>query len=84
MLSCVRNGNYVEYNKLSSSLYVYSREDDKQKLLAVCSYTGKEVPFKAPKGFDLTSGQMILKKRAAERLLRHALWIYVGITEFSK
>ena len=32
-LSCVRNGNYVEYNKLSSSLYTYSREDDKQLIL---------------------------------------------------
>ncbi len=60
-LSCVKNGNYVEYNKLSSSLYTYSREDDKQKILVVCSYTEKEVPFRAPKGFDMTSGQLILQ-----------------------
>ena len=60
-LSCVRHGDYKEYNKLSSSLYTYSREDDKQKILVVCSYTEKEVPFKAPKGFDLTLGQLILQ-----------------------
>ena len=60
-LSCVRHGDYQEYNKISSSLYTYSREDAQQKLLVVCSYTEKEVPFKAPKGFDLTSGQLILQ-----------------------
>lgn len=59
-LSCVRNGNYVEYNKLSSSLYTYSREDDRQKILVVCSYTEKAVTFQAPKGFDLTSAELIL------------------------
>ena len=64
-LSCVRHGNYVEYNKLSASLYTYSREDDKQKLLVVCSYTEKEVPFKVPKGFDMTSGQLILQNYAS-------------------
>ena len=64
-LSCVRNGNYVEYNKHSSALYTYSREDDKQKLLVVCSYTEKEVPFKAPKGFDMASGQLILGNYAS-------------------
>ena len=59
-LSCVKHGNYTEYNKFSSSLYTYSREDDKQKILVVCSFTEKEVPFKAPKGVDLASAQLIL------------------------
>ena len=59
-LSCVRNGSYTEYHKNSSSLYAYCREDDKQKLLVVCSFTEKEVPFKAPKGFDLANAQLIL------------------------
>ena len=59
-LSCVKQGSYTEYNKLSSSLYTYAREDDKQKLLVVCSYTEKEVSFKAPKGFDMASAQLIL------------------------
>jgi hypothetical protein len=30
-------------------------------ILVVCSYTEKEVPFKAPKDFDMTSGQLILQ-----------------------
>ena len=59
-LSCVKHGNYTEYNKHSSSLYTYSREDDTQKILVVCSYTEKELPFKAPKGFDLASARLIL------------------------
>ena len=60
-LSCVKNGGYTEYNKLSSRLYTYSREDEKQRILVVCSYTEKEVFFKAPKGFDLASGRLILQ-----------------------
>lgn len=64
-LPCVKYGSYTEHNKLSSSLYTYSREDDKQKLLVVCSYTEKEVPFKAPKGFDMASGQLILGNYAS-------------------
>ena len=60
-LSCVKNGSYTEYNKLSSSLYTYSREDDKQKILVVCSYTEKEVAFNAPKGFDTGSAVLILQ-----------------------
>ena len=59
-LSCVRNGSYIEYDKLSSSLYTYSREDEKQKILVVCSFTEKEVPFRAPKGFDLTKAKLAL------------------------
>ena len=60
-LSCVRHGNYQEHGALSSKLYTYSREDEKQALLVVCSYTGKTVKFHAPKGFDLTKAQLILQ-----------------------
>ena len=60
-LSCVRNGSYTEYNPFSSSLYMYSREDENQKILVVCSYTKKEVTFQAPKGFDLATAQLILQ-----------------------
>ena len=59
-LSCVRHGNYTEYNKLSSKLYVYTREDDKQKILVVCSYSDSLVEFKAPEGFDLSKSELIL------------------------
>ncbi len=59
-LSCVRHGNYVEYGKYSSSLYTYSREDEKQKVLVVCSFSEREENWKVPKGFDLSKGKLIL------------------------
>ena len=59
-LSAVRHGSYKEYGKHSASLYTYSREDEKQKLLVVCSFSEKEENWKVPKGFDLSSGKVIL------------------------
>ena len=60
-LSCVRYGNYTEYNKTSSKIYVYARENEKQKILVVCSYAAENVKFTAPKGFDLSKAQLVLK-----------------------
>ena len=59
-LSAVRHGDYKEYFKNSSKLYVYSREDKRQKLLIVCSFTDENVSFKAPKDFDLSKAQCML------------------------
>ena len=59
-LSCVRHGNYKEYGKMSSKLFTYSREDDKQKILVVCAFSEKNVKFKAPPGFDLSTAQLAL------------------------
>ena len=59
-LSCVRHGSYTEYNKSSSKLYVYTREDDKQKILVVCSYSEAMEEFKAPADFDLSKAEIIL------------------------
>ena len=64
-LSCVRYGDYKEYNKLSAALYTYSREDEKQKLLMVCSFTDKEAAFWAPKGFDLAEAELVLQNYEA-------------------
>jgi oligo-1,6-glucosidase len=60
-LSSVRNGNYKEHNKLSGRLFTYSREDDKERLLIVCSFTEKPTKWSAPKGFDLSSAELILQ-----------------------
>ena len=60
-LSCVKDGNYTEYGKLSASLYTYSREDSRQKILVVCSFTEKEVRFKAPRGFETVGAELILQ-----------------------
>ena len=59
-LSSVRHGDYKEHNKLSGKVYTYSREDDKEKILVICSFTDKAVKVRAPKGFDLTTAELLL------------------------
>ena len=59
-LSCVKNGNYVEYGKFSSFLYTYSRGDENQKILVVCSFSEKNEKMKVPAGFRLDSAELIL------------------------
>lgn len=59
-LSSVRHGSYKEYGRSSSSVYTYSREDDKERLLVVCSFTEKKKAWKAPKGFDLDGAELLL------------------------
>ena len=59
-LSCVRYGNYKEYQKNSGRLYVYSRQDSCQKILVVCSFSDKDTRFKAPKGFYLDGAEVAL------------------------
>ena len=59
-LSCVRYGKYQEYGKHSSKLYTYSREDDRQKILVVCSYSESTETWKVPAGFDMSSGKLLL------------------------
>ena len=63
-LSCVRHGGYKEYGKASSKVYTYAREDEKQKLLVVCSYTDQTVNFRMPKGFDMATAQLVLQNYA--------------------
>ena len=59
-LSSVRYGNYMEYGKLSSSFYTYSREDEKEKLLIVCSFTDKAKNWNIPAGFDISKAELLL------------------------
>ena len=59
-LSAIRYGDYKEYNKSSSKVYMYSRCDEKQKVLVVVSFTEKEVNLKLPKGFDLDKANLVL------------------------
>ena len=59
-LSSVRFGDYKEYDPLSAQVYTYSREDAFQKILVVCSFAGKDVAWKAPKGFDWTTAELAL------------------------
>ena len=59
-LSCVRNGIYREYRHWSGKLYLYSMKEKRQTILVVCSFSDKELPFKAPAGFILADGEKIL------------------------
>ena len=59
-LSSVKNGNYKEYGKNSASFYTYSREDENEKLLVVCSFVGKTKNWHAPRGFDLSTAELLL------------------------
>ena len=66
-LSCVRYGDYREHQKASADLYVYSRDDGKQKILVVCSFASKNVLFRTPKGFDLSAAKLVLQNYAEPR-----------------
>ena len=59
-LSCVRYGKFREYRKLSGKHYIYSMQDDRQKILVVCSFSKKTTSFKAPAGFPLDTAQLVL------------------------
>lgn len=59
-LPCVKHGVYKEHDKLSSSLYIYSRETEKQKILVVCSFSEKNEHWSMPKGFDLETSKLIV------------------------
>jgi len=59
-LSVVRHGDYSLYYPLSSTHYVYSRETADEKLLVVCSFSGKVTSLKIPAGFDLSTAELIL------------------------
>jgi len=59
-LSCVRWGNYVEYKKNSKKLYMYSRQDPRQKILVVCSFSKKNQRFKAPADFYIPGARLAL------------------------
>ena len=59
-LSAVRYGNYTEHFKGSKKVYTYTREDKKERLLVICSFTEDQVKIKAPKGYDLSKAQCML------------------------
>ena len=59
-LSCVRHGNYREHFRASSKLYVYTREDAKQTLLVVCSFSDKPTKLHIPRTFNINHAQLVL------------------------
>jgi len=53
-------GSYQEHNALSGSFYTYSREYEGARLLVICSFSEEQKRFKAPTGFDLSRGKLLL------------------------
>ena len=60
-LPVVRNGKYRDHFFMSGKRYVYSRDDGKQKLLVMCSFSKKEIPVRVPAGFDLNKAKLVLQ-----------------------
>ncbi|MCQ2483842.1 MAG: alpha-glucosidase [Clostridia bacterium] len=52
-------GKYKEYYHANPNLYVYERVLGNEKLLVVCSFKEGSVKFKAPKGYDLSAGELV-------------------------
>ena len=60
-LKCVRHGVYREYYKYSPTLYCYTRETKCEKLLVLCSFSGKKQKLRIPPVFDMEKAQLVLK-----------------------
>ena len=53
-------GDYKEHYHESDKLFVYERNYEGKKMLVICSFSDKIERFKAPKGFDLAKGRVVL------------------------
>ena len=62
----VRDGDYVDHAKYCGSLYVYSRNLGRERLLVICSFVERPVRVRAPYGFDLAHGKLLLSNYGAE------------------
>ena len=59
-LPVVRYGSYKDLRPLSFRLHVYERRSRGARLLVICSYSDKAVKFRAPAGYDLRKGTLLL------------------------
>lgn len=53
-------GQYKEHYHEREDLFVYSRHYEDQRMLVVCSFSDKDMIFKAPEGFNLADGEVVL------------------------
>ena len=60
-LPVVKDGKYRDHFFMSGKRYVYSRDNGKQKLLVMCSFSKKEIPVRVPAGFDLSKAKLVLQ-----------------------
>ena len=59
-LPVVKDGKYKDHFFMSGKRYVYSRDNGKQKILVMCSFSKKEIPVRLPAGFDLKDAKLVL------------------------
>ncbi len=60
-LPVVKDGVYKEHFPLSPKQYVYTRANEKEKLLVICSFSDKNTKLRIPKGFDITKAELVLQ-----------------------
>ena len=65
-LPVVRYGSFKQYLPWSNKLFVYERRSKGCRLLVICSYTPKAMKFRAPRGYDLKKGELILCSHGEE------------------
>ena len=59
-LPVVKDGTYKDHFFLSGKRYVYSRDNGKQKILVICSFSKTEIPVRIPAGFDMSKAKLVL------------------------
>ena len=53
-------GDFEEHYKSSEELFVYERNYEGKRALVICSFSPKTVTFRAPAGFRLTAGKLLI------------------------
>ncbi len=53
-------GDFKQHYKSSRKLFVYERNYEGKRMLVINSFVDAPVTFKAPKGFDLSKGKLVL------------------------
>ena len=59
-LSVVKDGSYKDHFFMSGKRYVYSRDNGKQKLLVMCSFSKTDISVRIPTGFDISKAKLVL------------------------
>ncbi len=59
-LEVVKTGDYREHFPWSGRQYVYSRSSAGERLLVICSFSGRAERLRFPRGFDPAGGQLML------------------------
>ena len=64
---------------MSGKRYVYSRDNGKQKLLVMCSFSKTEISVRVPAGFDLSQAKLVLQSypEAPNKLQPYEVRVYL-------